>query len=110
MNEGEDQCQEERCYNVALIYEAVQAYRAISSQADLASVNGMLDVLDTAPYIGRIYDPLYEAATPPFEVRVVYAGHYGIYYTLDEKAQQVNVYFIEDQRQNPLNRFDDSVR
>ena len=37
---------------------------------------------------------------------VVYAGHYGIYYDIDEPALRVNVAYIEDQRTDPAKRFE----
>lgn len=37
---------------------------------------------------------------------VVYAGHYGICYDIDEPALRVNVAYIEDQRTDPAKRFE----
>lgn len=94
-----------RRFKVRLTEEAKFAYREISSKADLKAVNGIIDVLDTVPGVGRLYDPLYDAAKPPFEILVAYAGSYGVYYVVDEGKDEVHVYFIEDQRGDPLKRF-----
>ena len=95
-----------RPYEVLLTPEAEEAYLAVRSKADLTRLDSMLDVLDTVPDIGRAYDPLYEAARPSIEgLRVVYAGHFGIYYVIDEDAGRVVVVAIEDQRRDPLTRF-----
>lgn len=96
-------------FKVLLTEEAKLAYQAISSRADIKAVNGILDVLDTVPGIGRTYNPIYEAARPSFDVWVAYAGNYSIYYGVKEKADEVYVYFIEDQRRDPLKRFGRSV-
>lgn len=96
---------EEHSYEVKLTHGARQAYRDICSNADLGRVNKLLDILDTAPYIGHVYDPIYDAARLPFDLLVVYAGHFGIYYVVEEEAKQVLVFFIEDQRRDPLGRF-----
>ena len=93
-------------YDVLLTPEAEGSYLAIQSQADLAKVDSMLDVLGTVPGIGRAYDPLYEAARPGIDgLLVVYAGHYGIYYVVDEDTSRVIVLSIEDQRRDPMARF-----
>lgn len=93
-------------FEVLLTPEAESAYLAISSKTDLAKADSMLDVLDTVPGIGREYDPLYEAARPAIEgLLAVYAGHFGIYYVVDEDAPRVLVLSIEDQRRDPLARF-----
>lgn len=75
---------EPKAYEVLLTDEAKLAYRLVKSKRDLRRVDKMLDILDTVPDIGGPYDPVYEAAKPPFELKVVYAGHYGIYYRVLE--------------------------
>ena len=92
-------------YQVLFTEEAKNAYSRIRSLGDLKEVNDVLRVLDTVPGIGREYDPVYAAARPPFAVMVAYAGHFGIYYVVSEEQHEVQVYFIEDQRRDPLNRF-----
>ncbi len=51
-----------------------------------------------------VYDPYYEAARLPYEVRVVHVGNYGIYYDYDNQKRIIYVRFIEDERRNPLSR------
>lgn len=92
-------------YRVFLSKRAHQARLEIASKTDRQKIKKMLQVLDTVPEIGRVYDPDYAAARPPFEMRVVSAGRYGIYYVVNEDKRRVDVLFIEDQRRNPLNRF-----
>ncbi len=56
--------------------------------------------------MGAVYDPVYEAARPPHEVRVTYAGHFGIYYTYDEDTGALAVEYLEDCRRDPSRRFE----
>ena len=67
-------------------------------------------LLTRNPELGRVYDPLYEAARPPMELRVIYTGHYGIYYTPDHERKLIRVHFIEDQRMDPASRFSGRLR
>ncbi len=97
--------EEDRPYQVLLTDAAKRAYQRVMAKQDLLRIDKVLDVLDTVPEIGGSYDPIYEAAKPPFDVRVAYAGHYGIYYRIMESDKQVHVYSIEDQRRDPLTRF-----
>ena len=93
-------------YEVLLTPEAEQAYINVSSKVDLKQLDAMLDVLDTVPGIGRLYDPIYPAARPDIDnLQVVFAGHYGVYYVVDEQNKRVMVLAIEDQRRDPLARF-----
>ena len=92
-------------YRVVLSPCAHQARFTIAAKSDRQKVKKMLQLLDTVPEIGRVYDPDYPAAQPPFEMRVTFAGRYGIYYTVEEAEKTVRVLFIEDQRRDPLNRF-----
>ncbi len=79
----------------------------IPSDKDYADVKRMLGVLGIICSAGSIYDPAYEAARPPVECRVVYAGHYGIYYSIGQDLDSpVVVFSIEDQRRDPLTRFE----
>lgn len=96
---------EERPYEVLLTDTAKSSYGRIKSKKDSRRVDKVLNVLDTVPEIGRLYDPVYDAAKPPFDVRVVYAGHFGIYYRVLEDEAQVHIYYIEDQRRDPMERF-----
>lgn len=92
-------------YEVILSLTAEDALMRIGSKADLRAVDNVLQVLATTPLMGRTYDPLYEAAVPEEPIMVVYAGHYGIYYDIDESGPEVNVSYIEDQRADPATRF-----
>lgn len=95
-------------HEVQLADEALVQLIEIPSQGDYARVRTVLRTLETIPLAGSVYDPAYEAAQPPIECRVMYAGHYGIYYTCDEiPTAPVRVLAIEDQRRNPMNRFAD---
>ena len=94
-----------KTYEVILSPTAIRAMANVRSLADRVKIDKVLCVLDTVPGIGRTYDPLYEAARPDEPVMVVYAGHYGIYYEASDELGEVHVYYIEDQRRDPLSRF-----
>lgn len=100
--------EDEGAYEVILSPIAEQVMRSVRSRADRRRIDGILTVLDAVPGIGRVYDPLYEAAKPPEEVMVAYAGHYGIYYEVLEEERTVYAYYIEDQRRDPMMRFGSS--
>jgi len=100
-----NQSDERTSYEVILSPTAIGAIRHVKSRADLRRIDGILLILETLPRIGRTYDPLYPAAKPPEPILVAYAGNYGIYYEIQEESKHVNVLFIEDQRRNPLKRF-----
>lgn len=95
----------DRSYEVIVARRALDVIASIGSKADAAAVSRAIDLLDTVPWIGRSYDPLYEAARPDFDLLVVYAGHFGIYYQVDDEGLRVYVLFVEDQRADPLRRF-----
>lgn len=94
-----------KTYEVIISPTALEAMVRITSKADRERIDKVLCILDTVPGIGRVYDPLYEAARPEEPVMVVYAGHYGIYYEASDVRDEVYVYYIEDQRRDPLSRF-----
>lgn len=92
-------------YTVSMGPLAEAAASFVTAKKDIARVKKMLLLLDTVPYIGQVYDPDYPASRPPFQMRMVFAGRYGIYSVVDEAEKRVDVLFIEDQRRDPLNRF-----
>ena len=93
-------------YEVLLTPEAESVYISITGKKASQELDAMLDALSTAPRIGRVYDPLYEAARPDIEnLLVAYAAHFGIYYIVNEEDRRVLVLSIEDQRRDPLTRF-----
>ena len=94
-----------KTYEVILSPTAIRTIANVTSKMDRARIDRVLCILDTVPGIGREYDPMYEAARPEEPVMVVYAGHYGIYYEVSEENSEVHVYYIEDQRRDPLSRF-----
>ena len=102
---SDDACVNDGSYEVILSPSAEKVLREVASRIDRRRIDGVLTVLDTVPGIGRTYDPLYEAARPPEDVMVAYAGHYGIYYEVCETKRIVYVYYIEDQRRDPRSRF-----
>ena len=105
--EDDPQTEETAPYTVTMGPLAETASSFVTSKKDIARIKKMLLLLDTVPYIGQVYDPDYPASRPPFSMRMVFAGRYGIYYVVDEAEKQVYVLFIEDQRRDPLNRFFD---
>lgn len=104
---GKHQEDEDGVYEIHVGPLAAVVYENIPSKTDFAKVDKMLLLLDTVPYIGQVYDPDYPASRPPFSMRMVFAGRYGIFYVVDEAEKQVDVLLIEDQRRDPLNRFFD---
>lgn len=94
-----------RRYAVVLAESVRAGLLEIASRDDALRVGRRLLLLEVAPAMGAIYDPIFESAMPDHEVRVTYAGHYGIYYTIDEKSGVVGVEYLEDCRKNPLERF-----
>ncbi|WP_139651470.1 type II toxin-antitoxin system RelE/ParE family toxin [Raoultibacter phocaeensis] len=90
---------------VVLSPTAANAIRSINSQSDYAKVRKRLRVLPYVPEMGHPYDPIYEAARPPCDVLVTYAGHYGIYYTYDEENGIIAVEYVLNQRTDPNTRF-----
>ena len=52
------------------------------------------------PHLGSAYDSTYAAARPLFDYSVVYAGNYGIYYTVDDERKEVYIRYVEDQRRD----------
>lgn len=94
---------------VVITDEAQMQLIAIPSKDDYAKVKNMLSVLGVIYAAGSLYDPAYKASRPPVDCRVVYAGHYGIYYMCEDKdASPVVVFSIVDQRRNPLTRFSET--
>lgn len=93
-------------YEVRLAKSVQDALLEISSRDDARRVAKRLTALSIAPHMGMVYDPVYEAAKPPHEVLVSYAGHFGLYYTCDDKAGVVNVEYLEDTRCDPMHRFE----
>lgn len=94
-----------RGYRVVLASSVVDAMAGITSRDDSCRVRCGLEALRIAPAMGAVYDPVYEAARPPHEVRATYAGHFGTYYTVDDACSTVNVEYLEDVRRDPMGRF-----
>lgn len=92
-------------FDVVLADDALFVYQRIESDAEFAAVSRTIDLLASFPYYGHVYDPLYEAARPAYEVRVTYAGRYGIYYAVYETLHTVLVMYIESGWRNPEDRF-----
>lgn len=93
-------------YRVVLAPSVIDSMAGITSRDDARRVRRRLEALKTAPYMGAAYDPVYETARPPHQVRVTYAGHFGVYNTVDDACSTVNVEYLEDTRCDPLARFD----
>ena len=92
-------------YDVELTESAQLALLGISSRDDALKVRRRFLMLEVAPGMGTVYDPVYESSMPDHEVRVTFAGHYGLYYNIDEESSKVFIEYIEDCRRNPLNKF-----
>lgn len=91
---------------VILTDEAFYTFTALHPERLFEHVAHDLSLLETTPFLGREYDPAYEAARPPFACRVMFCEHLGIYYCVNEEERRVVVFAIEDQRRNPTERFE----
>ena len=93
-----------RHYEVLLAASAKEKLLGITSRDDARRVARRLRMLEVAPVMGEVYEPAYESAMPDHEVRVTFAGHFGIYYTIDEVSGVVGVEYLEDCRRDPLRK------
>lgn len=92
-------------YEVILAVSVQDTLLGIASRDDAVKVARRLQMLRYAPWMGATYDPLYESNMPDHEVRMTFAGHFGIYYTIDEERDQVEVEHLEDCRRGPRKKF-----
>lgn len=92
-------------YEVVLADSVVDALMCINSRDDALRVRRRLRMLEYAPWMGTEYRPVYESNMPDHEVHVSFAGHFGIYYTIDEERNQVEVEHLEDCRRGPRKKF-----
>ena len=79
------------------VYDKIDSYRLI---------------LARFPEIGRVYDPYYETARPPFPCRFVAVPDtpFALYYTVDNVTKIVTVFYIEHLRSNPKSRFSPTAK
>lgn len=96
----------DHAFGVKLTDEALYAHAALPAQRIFDHLDNDLDLPATSPELSQAYDPACNAAQPPFACRVLYCEHYGICYRVDETDRAVTVFAIEDQRRNPLTRFE----
>lgn len=93
-------------YKVVLAPSVVEALLDISSKQAAERISERLRALARFPLMGSVYDPIYESARPPHEVRVTFVPRHGIYYVFDEESREVRVEYLEDCRRNPLGKFE----
>lgn len=64
-------------------------------------------LLETAPDLGRVYDPEYPAARPPFPCRCLPISDtpFTLYYLKNEREKEIVVFSVDYQRGNPNTRF-----
>ncbi|WP_172135433.1 hypothetical protein [Adlercreutzia sp. ZJ473] len=74
-----------------------------------ARIEHIVDLLENFPYLGRPYNPTYDAALPPIECMqmLVSKTRYALYYMIDEKAKEIIFFYLGDTRQDPLTMFSD---
>ena len=79
----------------------------ITSKRVYEQINQYREILSLFPDIGRKYDPLYDAARPPFDVWCIAipSTPFMLYYKKDESNRTLVVFYIEHQRNNPYERF-----
>lgn len=93
-------------YRVELTDEAVYALAEITSERIYRRLRDFMGMLERFPFYGQEYDPYYASAFPPITCRVLYCGHVAVYYHVDEEREVVTVLAVEDQRRDPLHRFE----
>lgn len=96
-------------YEVEFSESAQSALLDVSSRDDALKVRRRLLMVEVAPGMGVVYDPVYESSMPDHEVRVTFAGHYGLYYLINDEESKVIVEYVEDCRRNPLNKFSEAM-
>ncbi|MBE6479200.1 MAG: type II toxin-antitoxin system RelE/ParE family toxin [Olsenella sp.] len=89
---------------VELTDEAKFMLTCIPVNDDYVRVRESIRLLADFPELGHEYEPTYDKASPS-ELRVLFAGYYGIYYLLQEEKTVVLVVTVEDQRRAPQVRF-----
>ena len=94
-----------RHYEILLARSVKERLLGIPSRDDARRIARRLRMLEVAPAMGEVYEPVYESAMPDHEARVTFTGHYGIYYTIDEVAGIVGAEFLEDCRRDPMRKF-----
>ena len=94
-----------RRYEVFLSRSANEKLLDVPSRDDARRIARRLLMLEVAPAMGEVYRPVYDSAMPDHEVHVTFAGHYGIYYTIDEEHGIVGVEYLEDCRRDPMRKF-----
>lgn len=94
-----------RHYEVFLSRSASEKLLGVSSRDDARRIARRLLMLEVAPAMGEAYRPIYDSAMPDHEVHVTFAGHYGIYYAIDEERGIVGVEYLEDCRRDPMRKF-----
>lgn len=67
----------------------------------------LVDMLEAFPEAGRVYDPEYIAARPPFSCRVlpVPDSPFVLYYFINEEDGEIVVFSMQFQRADPTRRF-----
>lgn len=96
----------ELAYPIAFVGEADKQIDELSDTV-FDRVERSMSLLSRHPYLGREYNPAYDAALPPVSCRVLYVGNTtkAIYYFVDEERQRVFVFYIGDARSDPMTRF-----
>lgn len=100
-----EECAADAPYHVELSVDALNTFLDIPNVREAQAVDKTLGLLAAFPRLGHLYDPLYEAARPPFELYVTHAGRFGIYYEISDATRTVSIAFIEDMRRDPAHRF-----
>lgn len=94
-------------------YEVLYAWQFHEQLMELSDsvydrVEHSIDVVADNPGLLRVYDPPYEAALAPIDLRWYYVPrtHKVIYLVLDDDKRQMQMLFLGDTREDPLHRFD----
>ena len=97
-----------------MVYRALFANSVLSfiedhvySEHVLARIETYSELLADYPYLGAIYDPDYPATRPPLPCRHIRIPDtpFALFYSVDEVAEEVDVFHVDFSAGNPRGRF-----
>ncbi|MEG2459432.1 MAG: hypothetical protein RSA89_06465, partial [Raoultibacter sp.] len=73
---------------------------SLTSRKTFDHITRIKNLLKSTPDMGRVYEPSYPATRPAieFECRIIAVDWLNLYYSKNEAAQQIEIFFIESQR------------
>ena len=79
----------------------------VYSEKVASKILDIVDLLEKFPEMGKVYDPEYVAARPPFACRSfpISDSPFVLYYLINEKDKEVSIFSMQFQRADPAHRF-----